>query len=146
MLDEYVAFVKQQEGLRLKPYLDQLGVPTIGYGHVIPSLKTPDITEARAEQMLREDLAVAEEHALTLCPNLGEYPRKLAALTDLMFNVGYGNVKSQGAHTIAAFNRGDWLEAARHFRKWDKGRVNGKLVPLPVLTKRREYLAKWVEE
>lgn len=144
MTDEYVAFLKKQEGLRLTVYKDQVGLPTIGYGHLLKSFDVPPITEARAEQMLREDVGVAEEHALRLAPNLEKYPRRLAALTDLCFNVGAKALEGSG--TVAAFKREDWSDAAQRFVKWNKGRVKGELVELPVLTRRRKLLVPWITD
>lgn len=142
MTDEYLAFLKKQEGLSLKVYKDQVGLPTIGYGHLLKSFDVPPITEARAEQMLREDVAQAEEQALFLAPNLSKYPRRLAALTDLCFNVGAKALEGSG--TVAAFKREDWDDAALRFQKWNKGRVNGVLTPLEVLTRRRKLLVPWI--
>lgn len=140
MTDELIAFLKRQEGLRLAPYLDQVKLPTIGYGHRIPSLKVAPITEARAEQMLREDVARAEEKALRLCPKLTG--RRLAALTDLVFNAGDGALRGSG--TVAALNREDWVDAANRFQKWDKAHKDGKLIQLPELTRRRKMGADWI--
>lgn len=142
MTDEYLAFLKRQEGLRLTVYKDQVGLPTIGYGHLLKSFDVPPITEARAEQMLREDVAVAEEQALRLAPNLANHPKRLAALTDLCFNVGAKVLEGSG--TVKAFQREDWPDAARRFIKWNKGRVKGVLVELPVLTRRRNLLVPWI--
>lgn len=142
MIDEYIAFLKKQEGCRLIPYRDQVGLPTIGYGHLLKSMDHPAITPARAEQMLREDVAVAEEQALELAPNLANHPRRLAALTDLCFNVGAKALVGSG--TVAAFKREDWKDAAERFVKWNKGRVKGELVPLPVLTRRRVAMVPWI--
>jgi len=143
MLDEYIALLKRQEGLKLTPYLDQVGLPTIGYGHRIPTLNVPPITEARAEQMLREDAAHAESEALELAPNLAAFPRPLAALTDLCFNAGANALHGTG--TLAAFKRGDWVDAKARYVKWDKAHdPKGHLVTLPVLTRRRALLASWI--
>ena len=142
MTDEYLTFLKKQEGLSLKVYKDQVGLPTIGYGHLLKSFDVPPITEARAEQMLKEDVAVAEANALRLAPNLSRYPRRLSALTDLCFNVGAKALEGSG--TVAAFKREDWKDAAVRFVKWNKGRVKGVLVELPVLTRRRALLVPWI--
>lgn len=142
MTDEYIAFLKKQEGLRLEVYADQVGLPTIGYGHLLKSFDHPPITKERAEQLLRIDAQIAEDHALRLAPNLGKHPKKLAALTDLCYNVGAKAVEGSG--TVAAFKREDWADAATRFVKWNKGRVNGVLVELPVLTRRRKALVPWI--
>lgn len=142
MTDELVAHVQHQEGCRLKAYLDQIGLPTQGWGHRVPSLNVPDITQARADQMLREDIHTAEESALDLCPNLAKYPRRLAALTDLVFNAGKANVQQKGTHTLAAFRAENWPLAAQLYRQWNT--AGGKV--LPVLARRREVCARWIEE
>lgn len=142
MTDELIAFLKKQEGLRLEVYKDQVGLPTIGYGHLLPSPNHPPITEARAEHLLRIDAQIAEDHALRLAPNLDKHPRRLAALTDLCFNVGPKALEGSG--TVAAFKREDWADAARRFVKWNKGRIKGQLVELPVLTRRRKLLVPWI--
>lgn len=142
MLDDYIAFLKKQEGLSLKVYKDQVGLPTIGYGHLLKSFDHPPITEARAEHLLRIDAQEAEDHALRLAPNLGKYPKRLAALTDLCFNVGPKALEGSG--TVAAFKREDWADAAARFVKWNKGRIKGVLTELPVLTRRRKLLVPWI--
>lgn len=146
MTDEHLALLRRIEGLRLKAYLCQAGYPTQGYGHRVPSLGVPPITVARAEQLLKEDVAVAEEQALELAPNLGAFPRRLAALTDLCFNVGAGALKGTG--TVAAFKREDWKDAAARFRKWNHYRdpKTGDLLVDRSLTARRETGARWIEE
>ena len=142
MIDEYIAFLKRQEGLRLEVYKDQVGLPTIGYGHLLKSFDHPPITEARAEQLLRLDVAHAEEQARELCPFLDKYPKRFAAFVDLCFNVGANALK--GTQTLKAFQEERWSDAAERFVKWNKGRVKGALVELPVLTRRRKLLQPWV--
>lgn len=143
MLDAYLDFLKTQEGLRLTPYLDQVGLPTIGYGHRIPSVDVPPITRERAEQMLREDAEHAESGALLLAPNLLAHPKPLAALTDLCYNVGVNALRGTG--TVAAFKREDWADAKARYVKWDKAHdPKGNLVALPVLAHRRRLMAEWI--
>jgi lysozyme len=146
MTEELVAAVKRFEGLRLEPYMCPAGYPTIGYGHRCSSLAVPAITAAEADALLRDDLARAELHALALAPNLADHPRRLAALTDLVFNVGPGPLR--GAGVVRALRANDWQDAARRFRQWNKARdpITGELAPLPGLTIRRETGARWIEE
>ena len=47
------------EGLRLKPYVDSLGHPTIGVGH-----KIEPITHATAMELLQEDVNIAVNRAM----------------------------------------------------------------------------------
>lgn len=52
--------LKKHEGLRLKVYLCPAGYPTIGYGHRCNS-DHPPITEAEAEEYLRQDVYKASD-------------------------------------------------------------------------------------
>src|SRR5258708_14442641 len=87
MTGEVIRFVKGEEGLVLVPYLCPAGYPTIGYGHRIPSLAHPQISEAEADQLLVIALNIAERGAIALCPNLIDHPPRLAPLTGSVFNV-----------------------------------------------------------
>lgn len=152
MTDELIAFLKRQEGLRLSPYLDQVKLPTIGYGHRIPKMATPAITEADAEILLRGDVTRAEEQALRLCPNLHKHPRRLAALTDLCFNVGAGaldganpNDPMDDSGVVKALRAEDWPLAAVKFRMYCHARTPaGLVIELPELVRRRNLAAVWI--
>ena len=52
--------IKQFEGCILHSYKDCVGVLTIGYGHTQGVKEGPVITQAQAEDMLRNDLKVYE--------------------------------------------------------------------------------------
>lgn len=153
MTSELIDLVKYEEGLRLEPYLCPAGYPTIGYGHRIPSLSHPPISVDEAESLLRVDLGIAERGALTLCPDLAAYPRRLAALTDLVFNVGRDALDgvsasdlTDDAGVVKCLRAHDWTGAAARFRKWDHAKVNGTLIELAGLKRRRETGAEWIEQ
>ena len=135
------------------PYLCPAGYPTIGYGHRIPSLAHPPITENEADGLLALDLGIAERGALTLCPNLSSEPRRLAALTDLVFNVGRDALDgvspsdlTDDAGVVKCLRAGDWPGAAIRFRRWDHAKVHGILVELAGLKRRRAVGAWWIEQ
>ncbi len=137
--------LKKQEGCRLEVYPDQVGLPTIGYGHLLPSFDYEPITQEKADQMLADDAAKAEKKALALAPNLKDHPGPLDALTDLVFNVGAGAL--QGTKTVQFLREGRWAEAKARYLLWGKARApNGVLVELDVLKHRRAIAAKWIEE
>ncbi len=139
-----LAHVKLSEGSRLVPYKDVAGHWTCGVGHLMGREPNPGEvwSQEQVDQTLEADLTAAQRQARALCPALPDGPR-LDAVTDLVFNIGYPTVRGSG--TIAAFNRGDWPEAARRFRLWNKARVDGQLVEVKGLTTRRNRLAPWVE-
>src|SRR5262245_65583162 len=51
-----IDLIKRFEGLRLTGYLDAVGVPTVGYGHVRTAGIGQVITVDEAEALLRADL------------------------------------------------------------------------------------------
>lgn len=129
-----VKFIQAHEGLRLFAYLDSANVPTIGYGHTKGVHLGMHISEQRAEELLREDLAWAEDavtRAVTVQITQGQFD----ALVSFVFNVGAGAF--QESTLLRKLNAGDTAGAADEFLRWNKATVNGAKVVLPGLTKRR---------
>ncbi len=136
---ELVVFVKRCEGWVGHPYRDQVGNPTIGYGHLIDSMDHPNITLSEGEDMLMSDLRAKRDALLKLSPILWLAPeRRVAALVDFCFNLG------EGAYEHSTLRRyveaGDWSVAATEIKKWchADGRV------LPELVARRNTEALWL--
>jgi len=151
MTEEWITHLKKEEGCKLTPYFDFAGYPTIGFGHLLKSIDHPPITMEEAERLLREDAAKAEAGALQLCPNLSKYPRRLAALADLVYNVGKGALDGEDplsplddSGTVKAFRREDWKDAAERYLKWDK--AGRPLVVSNVLHHRRAAVQAWILE
>jgi lysozyme len=151
LLPELLRLIRGAEGLRLHVYRCPAGYPTIGWGHRVPDMTYPDITPERAEELFQQDVGHAQAGALALCPDLTG--RRLAALTDLVFNVGAGALDGEDprsldddAGVVKALRAGDWRDAAMRFRKWDHIRVDGVLVENEQIKQRREVGARWIEE
>ncbi len=142
---ELYEHVKASEHLMCKPYLDPVGLPTIGYGHRVASMDHPPITAAEAVVMLGDDLARFRDMALRLSPGLKDEPeRRCAAIVDFCFNAG-GNAYAKSVLRLRV-NEKKWPEAAEQMRRWVYGTVQGEKVVLPGLVKRRAATAKWLEE
>lgn len=153
-----VALVKRWEGIldgdpatvNLDPYLDPVGIWTIGWGHAIRDPRTghylrgrenrtraralyPDgLTVPQAEALLRADLLdaardVADAVRVPLSDN------QFAALVSFHFNTG----ALRASTLLRRLNAGDVMGAADQFGRWTKGRVRGTLVVLPGLVARR---------
>ncbi len=90
--------IEQEEGLRLHVYLDSVGRPTIGYGHLIlPGENfSTGLTQAAAEQLLHKDVAVAEEAVNKHAPNANQ--NQFSALCDFAYNLGTGSLAQMLAH------------------------------------------------
>jgi lysozyme len=110
-----VALVKRFEKLELAAYLCPAGRWTIGYGHTGPDVhEGMTITEERAEELLRIDLAEAEEPVNRLCPGLGQ--NQFDAVVSFVFNLGAGNFSS--STLLLEIKEGDVMAAALEFPKW----------------------------
>ena len=103
------------------------------------------ISPSNAEKMLADALA-PRERALTRL--LGDAPTtddQASALLLLLYNIGEANFAP--STLFAMHRRHDYAGAAKQFSRWNKGHVNGDLVVLPGLVKRRAdeaalYLSK----
>ncbi len=130
-----IAFIANEEGLRLDTYLDFAGHLTVGYGHLVqPSdnLKLGNrITKERAEALLKSDLA-RFELAVSRYVAVGLNSNQFDALVSLVFNIGVGNFN--GSTLQRKLNQGDYAGAAAEFPKWRL--ANGK--PHAILEARRK--------
>jgi len=82
------------EGYRAAPYLDSVGVPTIGYGTTMilgepVTLTHPAITDNVARQILRQDLFTACMDAQALFQRFDEFDAvRQEVLVNMAFNLG----------------------------------------------------------
>lgn len=137
---ELVEFIKREEGWVAKPYICPAGFPTIGYGHRIPSMDQPSITQERGEALLLEDLKGARNAVIAASPDIVDEPeRRLAALVDFVFNLGIGRYKESTLKKKV--DAKDWPAAGAEMRRWvyAAGRVFQPLV------RRRDAAARWIE-
>lgn len=124
-----LALIKQFEGLELKAYVDPVGALTIGYGSTGPHVKPGMvITEAEAEDLLRDDLARFEKAVASMCPVATD--NQFAAMVSLAFNAGAGEGGFKTSTLRRKHNEGDHMGAAAEFARWNKagGRVLNGLV------------------
>lgn len=94
---EFIAKVKEFEGLRLKAYKCPAGVLTIGYGHTHDVVNNMEITPVIAERLLFADIdivvcqlnSLSPEFKFNVC-NSG----LIYALIDFVFNIGFTRFKN----------------------------------------------------
>lgn len=119
----------------LKAYRCPAGVWTIGWGHtgrdVQPGM-TCTAAQARAWLLADLDSAAASVDALITVP-LSDQQR--GALASFVFNLGTHALK--GSTLRKRLNAGDYAGAAAEFCRWTKAQVDGAIVELPGLVKRR---------
>jgi len=130
-----IDLIRQFEGLRLKAYLDSVGVPTIGYGHTKGVKLGQTITEQQAIEFLKQDLADAEL-TVNRRVNVELTQNQFDALVSLVYNIGSGNFSKSSV--LRFLNMENYSRAGLSFGLFNKGRVNGKLVVLKGLTNRRK--------
>ena len=117
----------------MAPYLCPVGLPTIGYGHVIgpqePELRG-GITLDAAECLMQRDLAWAMYAARDVRRVLTD--GQAAALASLIYNIGPDAWQKSTIRRLVC--AGDMAGAAGQFERWNKA---GGVV-LPGLVKRRQ--------
>ena len=114
------AQLKIDEGVVYEVYLDHLGYPTFGVGHLIiegdaehGSAVGTTITEERVKECFEKDLDIAVSECEALFgDNWNNYPGELQeVLVNMMFNMGRGRLGGFKKF-IAAINESDWNKAS----------------------------------
>ncbi|SDY28087.1 lysozyme [Pseudomonas salomonii] len=128
----------------IEPYYDPIGLPTIGYGHLLsrtawaPLDQFPAISIAQAEALLRADLMKAAGAVMRMV-KVRLNANQIAALIDFVFNAGAGNFEISTLRRV--INRGDFAAVPAQLMRW----VYAKGIKLPGLVKRRRAEAElWV--
>lgn len=133
-----INLIKSFEGLFLKPYLDPIKIPTIGYGIIeYPdgkrvTMQDSEITEEQALEYLTHEVnkkATEIEKLIKVELNDNEF----AALVSFAYNVGTGALGSSTLLKMLNANA-DKTAVADQFLRWNK--AGGK--ELPGLTRRRQ--------
>ena len=126
-----IDLIKRFEGVVLKVYKDAVGLPTIGYGHLIKKGEVfTTLTQQQAEELLAKDLKQFEE-GISTSVKVALTQNQFDALVSFAFNLGMGNVNS--STLLRKLNAGDIQGAANEFVRWNK--AGGKT--LAGLTRRR---------
>lgn len=110
-LDEVKDMLIRDEGFLLKPYMDSVGVLTIGVGR---NLKDNGISKKEAEVMLHNDIMKAMEGLIKIfgedfLDNISK--ARQMALVNMMFNLGETRFR-QFKRMISAIKDNDWEQAA----------------------------------
>lgn len=138
------AHIKSHEALRLRAYLDPVGVWTIGWGSTRGVWAGMVVDESEAERRFQDDAAEAVRTIYRHLPaDLIESLPQLSfdALVSFIFNVGgqaFSNPKTEGRTDFHRVITGPSLaDVAAQMRRWVYG--GGRV--LPGLVKRREQEA-----
>ena len=99
--------VKFHEGLELKPYLDSVGVLTIGYGRNLER----GITKEEAEMLLLNDLAISTKEGESFGFFKDLTDNRQDVIVEMLFNLGLTRFKNF-KKTIKAIENKDFASAA----------------------------------
>jgi len=130
-------FITAHEGEILRVYLDPVGLPTMGVGHLLTDeekAKYPVgsvITRGVSQEFLERDLR-RFENAVSALVKVPINQNQFDALVSFAFNVGEANFKRSSV--LRHLNAGLYAKAADAFLAWNKSK--GKV--LPGLTRRRK--------
>jgi len=114
-IDPIAEMIKKHEGCSLKPYLDTVGIITIGYGR---NVQANGITQAEAEYLFLQDYANAKADAVGFVgekfwPTLSD--ARQAVIVDMAFNLGAKRLNNFVGFR-QALRKGAWQDAAKHMR------------------------------
>lgn len=138
--------IAEFEGFRSAPYIDAVGIPTIGYGNtyyldgrkVKMTDKPISQSEAKALKLaiINQDFAPAINLMFADEISQGKINQnQFDALVSLAYNIGTVGLKNSSIYKN--IKAGDFKKAGNAFLSWNKGRVNGQLIELKGLTRRR---------
>ena len=125
--------LKEDEGCKYEIYLDHLGLPTHGIGHLITEwdeeyekpVGTP-VSEERVNNCFQTDVHGTVEECKKLFDNFDDLPEEVQLiLCNMMFNMGRPRL-SKFKNMNAAIAEEDWLEAATQMEdsRWHKQVTN----------------------
>jgi lysozyme len=127
--DNGIAHIKRWEGFKTRAYLDTGSVWTIGYGHTGKKYAFPnnEITEEKAEELLRQDINWAED-AVNDLVKVVLTQNQFDTLVSFVFNIG--KTQFSKSTLLKKLNRGQYDEVPSELAKWkyDNGKVITGLV------------------
>lgn len=138
-----LALIKKYEGFKSKPYLDPVGIPTIGYGVIkYPNgkrvtMNDASMTEKQASDMLAQLLEQTYEKDVNRLVKVALNQNQFDALVSFTYNLGGTNLSTSTLLRKVNANPNDPTIRAE-FPRWNKA---GGLV-LAGLTRRRNEEAE----
>lgn len=131
--DDLIAYLKAEEGLRLKAYKDTVGVWSIGYGANLEAMGLTDVTASQmeitrfqAEDYLRAEAAKALSGVEAAFPWWGQLdPVRQAIVVAMVYQLGLTGLRGF-KRFIAAIQAKDYVKAAAEMMdsKWARQTPN----------------------
>ena len=135
-----IELIKQFEGLSLKPYLDKVNIPTIGFGSTYyedgtkVKLKDKPITEERATQLLEFIANKTFSENINKVVKVPLNQNQFDALVSFAYNIG--NKNFNWSTLLKKLNQSDYEGASLEFGRWNQ--ANGKILNGLVLRRQKE--------
>ena len=125
--------LKTDEGCKYEIYLDHLGLPTFGIGHLVTE-RDPEyqkevgtvVDEIRVNEVFEQDIGVTIDECKILFVDWSNLPEEVKLITaNMMFNMGRPRL-SKFKKMIQAIKDSDWLEAGNQMNdsRWYKQVTN----------------------
>ena len=118
--DNGIKFIANWEGKRNSTYLDAVGLPTIGIGHLIKkgeSFPKP-LTDKEVYDLFRKDI-IGFENTINSSVKVKLTQNQFDALVSFAFNVGVGAFLQ--STLLKLLNKSDYKGASEQFLRWNKG-------------------------
>jgi GH24 family phage-related lysozyme (muramidase) len=137
-LSAALKIIKEFEGCHLAAYICPAGVPTIGWGATRlgdrPVQLGDQISQARADQLLTDDVAARYQRLVELLPMVRQWSgNRVAALVSWAYNVGMQAVADSTLRKRLLAGEDPVRVVSEELPRWDK--ADG--TPLAGLTRRR---------
>ena len=135
-----IELIKQFEGLSLKPYLDAVNIPTIGFGSTYyedgtkVTLKDKPITEERATQLLEFIANKTFSENINKVVKVPLNQNQFDALVSFAYNIG--NKNFNWSTLLKKLNQSDYEGASLEFGRWNQ--ASGKILSGLVLRRQKE--------
>ena len=132
--------IKQFEGLSLKPYLDAVNIPTIGFGSTYyedgtkVTLKDKPITGERATELLEFIANKTFSENINKVVKVPLNQNQFDALVSFSYNMG--NKNFNWSTLLKKLNLYDYGGASSEFGRWSQ--ANGKILNGLVLRRQKE--------
>lgn len=133
--DDGIKMIANFEGKRNSKYLDAIGLPTIGIGHLIKLGEIFDsvLTDQEVFDLFRKDITEYEK-AVSRLVKVKINQNQFDALVSFSFNCGIGALES--STLLRVLNEGNYILASDNFLKWDKG--DGRTIEGLTIRRRKE--------
>lgn len=122
------------EGYSDQPYLDSVGVPTIGFGRTEDVRPNERTTPQRELVRALKDLD-GRKAAIARCVTAPLYQHELDAYMSLTYNIGTGAFC--GSTLVKKINAGDYAAACAEILRWNK--AGGRVLPGLTIRRQAEY-------